>query len=264
MEYISVDITKCIREFYLLECMNILKKVTPFRHSHEKWLEDFNDYRDTYIDKLEQAIYDYTVMVVGGEIRHAYNHCSIYNPNAPIGGSRDSSYTSILEYTPESIAYTAYRLFNDADYWEHGYGGKPWANIAKTINLRNKLPKVAYIDHCVDLSHNTSPYFDKYQSNIFLLDSKHAYINLLNTKKDCSPMYLINYIGRASRHAYKLYKRAINLDILSHNIEIFIDLRQNHAINFILDYTPINWGTTKLKHEIKKGKYYCEDEQDYY
>lgn len=72
---------------------------------------------------------------------------------------------SVIAENPEAMTLDAlYEYFKDLD-WEHLYGGENWANITNgLLNLKNASgyqQKTIWIDHLIDLQHNTGSVFNK-------------------------------------------------------------------------------------------------------
>lgn len=274
------EATAAINEFYGLMSLDALlvgnSKFEPFRHSHKRWMEDFIEYRNLYIDKLEQVIYDYTVLVVGGELRHASEYCSFALEGFPYANSRSDAYELVKDFSPDFILAAGEEGFSKYE-WEEGYGGRLWADIARAGTLRNKLGKIGFIDHCVDLSHNNSVYFDKSDSDIFWLYSLSMYENFLDQKRYEKPEVVLSNIFM-SPMLYRLVQRGITLGFLPKTIYLKPFLYTTESIEndymlqvvlntneFILNYSPIEWGTKSLPMCWEPTGYrFGDDEDDYY
>ena len=273
------EATSAINEFYGLMSLDALvmnsKLFEPYRHSHKRWLEDFIEYRNLYIDKLEQAIYDYTVLVVGGELRHADEYCSFSLEGFPYAHRRSDAYELVKDFSPEFILAAGEEGFSKYE-WEAGYGGSLWADIARAGTLRNKLGKIGFIDHCVDLSHNNSIYFDKLDSGIFWLNSSSMYKSFLDQKRTEKPEVVLS-CSYKSPTLYRLVQRGLTLGFLSdiylepflytpESVQNSYDLKVVINTNkFILNYRPIEWGTKRLPMCWEPTGYsFSDDEDDYY
>lgn len=273
------EATVAINEFYGLMSLDALlvgnTKFEPFRHSHKRWLDDFIEYRNLYIDKLEQAIYDYTVLVVGGELRHAGDCCSFALEGFPYIHTRSTAYALVKDFSPAFILAAGEEGFSKYE-WEAGYGGSLWADIARAGTLRNKLGKIGFIDHCIDLSHNSSVYFDKSDSGIFWLESSAMYRSFLDQKRNEKPEVVLSNISK-SPMLYRLVQRGITLGFLPDTIYLkpflYTSESVKHGYNlqivlntnkFILNYSPIEWGTKRLPMCWEPTGYrFSDDEDDY-
>lgn len=253
----SAEILSCVREFYTLEAINTLQRAEPFKHSHQKWLQDFNAYRETYAAQFAQAIFDYTAMVVYGEMRHGRKRASHYNPNVVGGSGRVYAYENALSYTPESIFLAGIPLFECE--WEHDYGGKKWIPIARAGLMFDRLGTFGFIDHCVDLSHNSGPYFNKPDTHIFSFYSGKnpdhdfavgRYTRYLSHKTNTA--YLPGLITVVSATLRGLIRRGSSLGILHPSLTKMTFARHAHqkSINFIRDYSPKVWGSVALKDNL--------------
>jgi hypothetical protein len=168
-----------IKEFYCLEAIKVLIKPEQFKHSHQYFLRNFNDYYERFTDNLQQAIWDYTVLVSGGELRHARRKAEKFYPSLPCDShdGRSSSFVKLKQFNPKDIIKSAYYGFKEVHWTSSGYGGDKWGEIALAAIKKDEWKnKVLFIDHCVDLSHNSSPYLDKSESGIFRLDNPSEYI----------------------------------------------------------------------------------------
>lgn len=163
-----VDINHAVGIFYSLELLYglILKNYTPFLPSNEKLFADIKKYRDIWIKKLAQIIYDYIVVIVGAELRHSYECSEYYHPDFFGGGwLKNMSRNECFEdrtFDPDFILRLGENLFDEKkNGWRLGFGGEKWYNIAKAGLMHGKTPDVIFVDHTVDLSHNNSVFFDK-------------------------------------------------------------------------------------------------------
>lgn len=270
----AINIQALVEEFYAIEAVNALISVKsgssdfdPFRHSHSKWYDDFMEFRTEYAHKLSSAIYDYTVLVVAGELRHAHYQCA-----REIEGyetkdvTRDCMYTRSKNYSSESILKAGDILFDKKYRWMRYFGGPKWQKIAKAGLLRSKLNDIIFIDHCVDLSHNCSVYFDK-GANIFgMPQGNNNYKEFLNLKRDVCPEVLLR-TERYGNRLRELIKRACVLNILylSEKKE-FVYINYNESEEQILQYVPIVWGkkqvVCKLVPSVRGSKMVCGDDHD--
>ena len=63
-QYLEADILLLIKEFYAISILDHIKVTIPFKHSHEKWVKDFNEYKEKYFDFFAHMLYDYTTSPV--------------------------------------------------------------------------------------------------------------------------------------------------------------------------------------------------------
>lgn len=266
----GMDIQSLVVQFYTLEAMSCLlmskelSNFEPFRHSHFRWRRDFDDYKTLFITKFSEALYDYTVLVLAGEMRHAINYAthSILEYEHYSSSSREGVYRECNVYTSESILTAAEKVFNPLYVnWESGYGGKKWHDIAKAGSLKDRLVPVAFIDHCVDLSHNNSVYFDK-GAGVFILGSGTEYKCFLDNKRHWTPLELLNISDDVNYNSYKymysynlkkLFSRMINLNIVNLSFTPILEaicssprsIGESSEAN-LLKYKKINWGNRVL------------------
>lgn len=252
-----IDAIYCAKNFYVLEALKLIveRRMEFGRKSHETLLEDIMTYRQKYMDGLKQAIYDYTALVVYGEMRHGASTCTHCNPLIPQKKNRGSAYNLAKEFNPTSILIAGEKLFSRGN-WSSAYGGEKWRLIANRVQLINKIDDGVYCDMCFSLSHNSSPYLDKSASNIFRIIDKCGYKNVLDYKFKCNrPINLISsyamYVGKQLK---KLITRAIILGFISEFyqdcVNEFFDYDQFEAEDYILNYKGVQWGNVWLEDGI--------------
>ena len=246
------DVFLAIKEFYAIEALTAVvqveNKLEPFRHSHVRWSEDFAAFKTLYYKKLAEIIYDYTVTVVAGEMRHGYSQASLY-----IWGyydddtKRASVYEECQLYTAKSILESGVKVFGSPVKWKSGYGGEKWCAIAKAGLYKGVLPDALFVDHCVDLTHNGSIYFDKDTPLVIPLRGPELerYKLFLNFKRHCAPLELLK--DSHGKEFDKLLFRAVVLGVVPltrRDLALSTSIVQNEQV--ILAYTPITWGCEDL------------------
>ena len=256
----NLDIFLLVQEFYAMEAMSVLLgqdeygDFRPLRHSHDRWYRDFQEFRDHYTSQLATAIYDYTVLTVAAELRHAYRCASHFIRDYFRGAhGRDGVYRDCIIYDPTDLLMTGIRLFDPKQVkWKRQYGGKPWWRIAKAGLLKGKVGDGIFIDHCVDLSHNCNVYFDK-GAGIFRLWDGKAYARFLDRKRLCAPHELLQ--GTVGQELNRLLRRADTLRILRGcPDELSPSEEYNETERQVLGYTPIVWGNKPLNAVILENK----------
>jgi hypothetical protein len=250
-----INILFAARDFYALEALSATlcdakeNAFDPARHSHVFWFDAFTEFRNAYAAKLATAIFDYTVSVAAGEMRHAKTEATRYIEDFPYtgGNGRYDVYGTLDEFEPYSVLAAASRVFsNDVD-WEAGFGGAKWKQIADAGLKRKVLSDVAFIDHCVDLSHNNSVYFDK-GAGIFELAYAEEYRKFLDLKRKALPEELLWEIGAPIA---SLVRRARILGIMS----LPCGERSGRNVDRVLCYIPIRWGTKYVSTALGMGKF---------
>jgi hypothetical protein len=266
-----MDATPVIKDFYMLEAVGLIVKPMQFKHSHERWLRDFNNLRNKFIDNLEQAIWDYTVLVSAGEMRHAKTKAVAYNPNLPYSGShnRDTCFKGVVNFDPKSLLASCDYVFNKVQWKSSGYGGPKWGAIAQAAIFRDKWKnKVLFIDHCVDLTHNGNVYFDKEESNIFKLREPNEYKRFLDFKRDCVRPQDLLQCYKCSSLIADFIERAEAVGLTTNRFcwKRDTDFFRNYDTREVLSYKPIEWGTRVLTFEFKGSERYtlygCEEDDD--
>ena len=258
-----IDIFQAAKDFYALEAMVALlcdknkNDFEAFRPSHARWYRDFIAYRNEYVENLANAIFDYTAIVVAGEMRHAQASASSYleefGYNAHYG--RSEVYDKCTRWTPESILEAGVKIFNPANVtWKSGFGGEKWGQIARAgLRRRSFNSPSVFIDHCVDLSHNNSVYFDK-GANIFYLHSGARYKKFLDMKRKATTTEVLQ--ENLSDNVRTLLRRACILGVYQVDI---ITLSQSWSTSsqgfcndeWVLNYIPAEWGTEVLSSRLR-------------
>lgn len=268
-----IDILAATTMFYQMEVVDAIKVEDMFKKSHEKWEDDWSYFTKEYRTKLANAIFDYTVMAVAGEMRHA-NRCSDIRTDFDYNDtSRNTAYKNVAVYDPWSLLKTAATVFGPDVDWNGGYGGEKWAAIAEAALTRKTYNDVVWIDHIVDLSHNNASYFDK--GAIFSLCDSHNYLRFLTYKrKNTDDMKLLTL--PMSIKLKGLLDRAVVLGIIPtiperkepfkiDGIDIFRASKENfgEASFNIMGYTPIEWGSKRVNiTETDARRGYRDDDDD--
>lgn len=246
-----MDIQILVQEFYAIEAVDALihsagSSLEPMRHSHERWLSDLYSFRDQYISQMAAAIYDYTVLVVAAEMRHCNARASQYIEGYyDAYSSRNRVYRDCTVYRAQDILLAGVRMFDEFFVdWRGGYGGAKWKDIAKAGLMKGSVSDRIFIDHCVDLSHNNSVYFDK-GAGIFMLTDPCKYRQFLELKHVCIPYALIH--EKHGAQFDKLLWRANNLHIIDKEAIDAADYGYRDLAEFLLfEYHPIEWGNMTL------------------
>lgn len=254
-----VDINHVVGIFYSLELLYslTLKNYTPFMPSHEKLLDDIKKYRNIWIKKLAQIIYDYIVVVVGAELRHSYGCSEYYHPKFFGGGwlknmSRNECFEN-RTFAPDSILRLGENLFDkNKNSWRSGFGGEKWCNIAKAGLMHGETPDVIFIDHAVDLSHNNSVFFDKGGGIVYcyieeykeMLDRKFHMVDFFN---------LLAFINRYEKLDSNLMELVKRYNVLIENLQDMLPTYNCRYINILngktyrfLHYKPQKFGNQRL------------------
>ena len=271
-----LNIQFLVQEFYALEAISALlsqnkdNKFEPMRHSHNRWYRDFNDFRSEYIGKFASALFDYTVLVVAGELRHSGNQSSQYIAEYYTSElQRNAVYGECAVYRAVDMLAAGVRLFDTRLVtWNSGFGGEKWKQIAKAGLMKGKVCDGVFIDHCVDLSHNNSVYFDK-GAGMFHLSSGLHYREFLNLKQDCLPQALLSM--KQGFGFNQLLQRAFNLNIINMQETYGSDTsKRDEAESRLMYYQPIKWGDKPLDYSenniisvwLRRVNERCEDNRE--
>lgn len=286
-----IKIDLAVREFYSLEALSYYAMTIPeeklFLPSIQKWLEDFHSYRNLFTKKLAEAIFDYTAKVVAGEMGHCYRKADRvldgkYFLNREMM-ARDHTYSECIDYSARALLECGALIFNPAEVnWDDAYGGEKWHDIAKAGLLRYSLNDIVFIDHCVDLSHNNSVYFDKGAGIFEFYNLCSRYQEFLNVKRDSSPEDILfsEHHRSNSCQLLTLLGRAMILNIIPEDDYLLFKL-SDHLVNYfnretvkwairacereiptemvydVLKYTPIKWGN-----KVPPSKLVCNENNE--
>lgn len=256
----NISILSAVKSFYQIQAVDMIKHPVEADRRHRYWSDEFKYYKDIFIDQFEQAIYDYTVLAVGGEARHAKFKASVYNPNFPCHGhNRTVAMNKMVQYNPDDIVTNALYLFKNGS-WGNAYGGRLWGFIADAVAKRNEWgTKTIFIDHCIDLSHNGGCYFDKSEYGIFRVRNGQDYERFLDFKLVCSPTQLLTFYYIIGKELFKLINSGIRLHILP-AICCRYDNSNTIGINRLMQYRRIDWGMKPIEFKIAKRE--CPDDCD--
>lgn len=176
---------KHIQDFYVLEKLNHVTKLTSQKTMSRKDTKLYDDVADAFAilsRLLAESMYQYLTLASIGESRHASQQLarSYYVPEL-MGGEREESYKEAKGYNQvQSLTLLKEVIFFQD--WDDGYGGPKWREIVEGALMYGKVPDAVFIDHCVDLQHNGGTAFSKptYGFLHFSLDftDLHSYLEL--------------------------------------------------------------------------------------
>lgn len=247
-----MNIYNLVQEFYAIEAVSAMltgaqySKFEPMRQSHSRWYHDFSSFRDEFINRFSSAIYDYTVLVVAAELRYCKCKASHYLPDYYTDqDSRNDVYLDCTVYKADDILRAGIKMFDERQIvWKKSFGGEKWKQIAEAGYMKGKINDCVFIDHCVDLSHNNSVYFDK-SAGIFRLQSAELYQSFLEKKRYCEPHALIK--NEKGYMLNKLLWRARNLNVIKDwNVDSFFSSEYDETESLLFCYRPIQWGDMPL------------------
>lgn len=267
----KVEIGNLIRIFYVIESVSALlinnMGFVPFKHSHEKWRSDFDEFSRNFVSSLARLLFDYTALVVAGEIRHCDRRAD-HEPREYISFvgsySRDYVYNiDAKDYDPQSLLRLGEKVFDEHKVsWRYRYGGDKWRIISKAGLMYGKVPDSVFIDHCVDLTHNGSIYFDKGAGLLYLEGGNqnfNEYLDYLDMKKMASPRAVIRKTFCISSEMFSLLRRGIDMGILP--IEDYgvrgprweKEARTEDGNGKLLFPHPVDWGTRWISTALAKN-----------
>ena len=215
---IEVNIEAVCKEFYALQAVEAIMHTQYGRHSHERWTQDFYEYKESFESKIAEMFRDYLALIVLGELRHSNQYSEkgmefeFIDFNQKI--NRERCFIERRMFTKESTFRCGMKFFNELyNGWHESYGGTPWYNIAKAGLMYGKESNAVFIDHCFDLEHNGGCIFNKHA---FLFDGPNDILTFLDLKRNAMNTYRIIRHAQ-SKTLHKLIQRAFNLGILEYD-----------------------------------------------
>ena len=230
---IEVNIEAVCKEFYALQAVEATMHTQYGRHSHERWTQDFYEYKESFESKIAEMFRDYLALIVLGELRHANEYSEkglgfeFVDFNQRI--NRERCFIERRIFTKESTFHCGMKFFNELyNGWHETYGGTAWYNIAKAGLMYGKESNTVFIDHCFDLEHNGGCIFNKHA---FLFDGPNDIVTFLDLKRTAMNTYrIIRYAQSKTLH--KLIQRAFNLGILEYDYSRYFQYISDSEVVF--------------------------------
>lgn len=130
----------------------------PSRYLQTRILyEEFAGCDDAYGERLSRNFFDYLTLAALGEATYARSKGSF---RGDADSFDESSHSMKCQLDPRKILPLCEAIFEKVP-WGGGYGGEPWARIAKAAMGFFSLDRVRFIDSVVDLSHHGGLAFNK-------------------------------------------------------------------------------------------------------
>lgn len=130
--------------------------------------------------RTARLIGNYLAMAIGGEIHYSRSKPPWLQVTASDRKGSAAQWKAVWDKLGGVEATTkAAKLFQLKGNWPgHAYGGPKWARIADALQswLTGQMSDVLFVDHCMDLQHNTETVFNKWFTDLSglkkLLDAK--------------------------------------------------------------------------------------------
>ena len=251
-----------IMNFYVLEVLAEKVGTGMEFFSRKKFQRDVIENKAFHEAKFAAAIFDYLCLALGGEARWARDRSYFFFPELlDDEKSRSSAQKWIVRFSPDEFLPALEDLFSRE--WRGGsYGGRSWAKIAAAARMYGNIPNTVFIDHCIDLKHNSGLAFDK--EIIFLLyrPSPLSFDKFLYCKSNKDIGYWDDLV--LDVRVKRLLERAVALGYIasapsSMTTQSVIGVRIVSL--FDSPYEPIVWGKKKLGEMVPTGKVYrCRDD----
>ena len=143
---IELNIEVVCKEFYALQAVEATMHMQYGRHSHERWTQDFYEYKESFESKIAEMFRDYLALIVLGELRHANEYSEkglkfeFVDFNQMI--NRERCFIERRMFTKESTFYCGMKFFNELyNGWHESYGDTTWYGIAKEKKKKKKKSK---------------------------------------------------------------------------------------------------------------------------
>ena len=150
-----------VNDFYIMEALTYhASQQSHFEHKWKKFRKDLDKAYFELSSNLAYAMYVYGIMAAMGEARHRSACHDAFILEIENSKSRSDCYAYAKDYHPEKTAQVLTEFFTKYK-WSGAYGGQNWGNITNTMLMYGKWSDVAFIDHVVDLQHNTGTVFSK-------------------------------------------------------------------------------------------------------
>ena len=219
---LEVNITAICEEFYAIQAIEAIMSTEFGKHSHDKWLKDFYEYKESFESKIAEMFRDYLALIVLGELRHCsgYSEKALYFESLEFKDSmsRNRCYIEKRYFTKESVFRCGIKLFNEFyNGWHDSYGGEAWYNIAKAGLMYGKEKDSVFIDHCFDLEHNGGNISNKEAFMFYAYDNLSDFLDL---KRNAMNIYRIIRYAQ-TKTLRNLIQRAFNLGILKYDSSIY-------------------------------------------
>ena len=262
-----------VLNYYILEQLSVDIPKDSVSHAIIKLKDNLLQKKEEFCDVFAKSIRDYLLVVSIGEARHALNKCYVGDTYLDFADDitdriyykRDCVYMQCVDYDYKSILPILLKIFGDNTWRGDGFGGKAWYKIVKAIYMYDTLSAPVFIDHVVDLSHNSANVFTK--NVLFGIKYPYSYKLILNYKKE--------------KNILKIDKQQISCNIEEYNhFTVYRDvkkllIRANNLLNIGISpellsantetdtpYT-LSWGSmdvqtiTKIITEQTKGEVEC-------
>lgn len=163
---------------------------------------EFTTFKAEFERRLARNMFDYLVIASAEE--------SAYHRTVKGWSGKAIGKDSIVSFDPRTSLPRLEAIFN-LKGWSTAYGGPKWANIAKSAGYWFKFRQfpVAYADHVVDLSHNTTLAWNKG----YIMDmpsSTSAYMAMLDQKRNGSLLGWTGHTLEVTEEVAGLIARAMS------------------------------------------------------
>ncbi len=261
-------------DFYFLEAMqaglSMAKATNPeisFRRSVEKLENDINETFEKLTHTMAFRIYVYLYSASLGEARHASDNCEMIVDQLD-GYGRSTVYNRALNFFPNDENV---QILTDvfAQSWNSGgFGGRAWLEIVEGMKLYGKITDAAFIDHTVDLEHNSGSVFTKDTRSYINFQCFGEY-NAMDLRSFLNYKFKSNILNENEKSWHGNYSTTYNVSTKIYNLLVRYSniIEKIEAINyckptleFLTPYT-VEWGYetfTTSQNENEVGYQECE------
>ena len=250
--------------------------------AEERFEQEFKEYANRYYEDMAKWLHDYFAIAALSEARHLLTRTDVdQKAYITVHGNRltdefSRSYTDTTGSYANPIQFLPilHGVFSDSWYWHEGYGGRSWQMIVEAVQSYYELPPTVFIDHVVDLSHNSGLAFDKdvllywgalggQYLDLLDIKSKGSIFDVFDTRHN-EYLYRIQYVLRGGdswdyavygipSQLKRMLTRAHVLGYICIPYERILDL----VVNPDFIFPHISWGEAEVAIRLRESCSYC-------
>ena len=221
-----ISIAKAIRVFYAL----IYFEGKEREGTHAK--RHLTSFQTLYNGKLADAIFDYLIGAIAGELRHASSISGLrvkFTPKNILTANtlREKAISAATFLDPASLLKTAIAVYS-MDGWGGAYGGASWEEISRVTQKISTMSRLRWIDEVIHCRHCGGRLFDRHI--VFINEDEHQY-------KGMKFRQFLDY-RRNGSFDFDLGNTTLN-DLMT---------QYSETIDQVLNYKPVAFGFTQLNY----------------
>ncbi len=235
--------------WYVLEVLkNVYVPKAPLARqqmrSYERFVEWLNEEHAELTLELANVFYDYIALACWGEARHAWSYSTLVSPEISSRPIRYMAAREAVAFDPKAFLPVLEKLFKCAQWGGGSFGGTRWGKAAAYAQTRGTVSDAVFVDHCVDLVHNSGPLFSK--AYIIQPVGHDSWGRLLNYKTHNKT----GLIGITHANTFPVFytavtalERAISMEAAP---EKWVVATTDHKAMDGPGYTPLKWGKIEI------------------